>query len=177
MKRAMLTLVSLLAVSGACAAEPDGKLLLPDFGALGARASDSVSITLDAALLAMAASFLDGSDPQDAAVRELLAGIKGIYVRSYSFERDFAYPAGDLAAVRQQLLSPPWQQIVQVKGGKDRSSVDIFICQVQSKTRGLTVIAAEPRRFTIVNIVGAIDLDKLHKLEGRFGVPKVPAAH
>jgi hypothetical protein len=24
-----------------------------------------------------------------------------------------------------------------------------------------------------VNIVGAIDLDKLHKLEGQFGVPKL----
>jgi len=35
------------------------------------------------------------------------------------------------------------------------------------------LIASEPRQFTIVNIVGAIDLDKLHKLEGQFGVPKL----
>ena len=38
---------------------------------------------------------------------------------------------------------------------------------------GLALIASEPRQFTIVNIVGAIDLDKLHKLEGQFGVPKL----
>jgi hypothetical protein len=38
---------------------------------------------------------------------------------------------------------------------------------------GLAVIASEPRQFTIVNIVGAIDLDKLHKLEGQLGVPKL----
>jgi hypothetical protein len=35
------------------------------------------------------------------------------------------------------------------------------------------LIASEPRQFTIVNIIGAIDLDKLHKLEGQFGVPKL----
>jgi hypothetical protein len=38
---------------------------------------------------------------------------------------------------------------------------------------GLALIASEPRQFTIVNIIGAIDLDKLHKLEGQFGVPKL----
>jgi hypothetical protein len=38
---------------------------------------------------------------------------------------------------------------------------------------GLALIASEPREITIVNIVGAIDLDKLHKLEGQFGVPKL----
>jgi hypothetical protein len=39
---------------------------------------------------------------------------------------------------------------------------------------GLALIASEPRQFTLVNIVGAIDLDKLHRLEGQFGVPKAP---
>jgi hypothetical protein len=38
---------------------------------------------------------------------------------------------------------------------------------------GLALIASEPREFTIVNIVGSIDLAKLHKLEGQFGVPKL----
>jgi len=42
-----------------------------------------------------------------------------------------------------------------------------------NQATGLALIASEPRQFTIVNIVGAIDLDKLHKLEGQFGVPKL----
>jgi len=36
---------------------------------------------------------------------------------------------------------------------------------------GLAVLSIEPREFTIVNIVGPIDLEKLTKLEGQFGVP------
>jgi hypothetical protein len=39
----------------------------------------------------------------------------------------------------------------------------------------MALIATEPRELTIVNIVGAIDLDKLHKLEGHFGVPGLDA--
>src|SRR2546427_406625 len=36
---------------------------------------------------------------------------------------------------------------------------------------GLTIINAEPRELTIVNIVGPVDLDKLSNLEGQFGIP------
>ncbi len=178
MKALLLAVVSMLGLSVALAGEPDGRLTLPDFDAMAARASDSVSIRLDAALLSLAARFLDGGDPQEAAVRDLVSEVKGIYVKSYTFDTDFAYPAGGLDAVRRQLSEPAWQRIVEVHSGKERSSVDIFICQFQSKTRGLAIIATEPRQFTIVNIVGAIDLDKLHKLEGRFGIPRItPAAH
>jgi hypothetical protein len=38
---------------------------------------------------------------------------------------------------------------------------------------GMAIVASEPRQFTIVNIVGSIDLNKLHKLEGHFGVPNI----
>jgi Domain of unknown function (DUF4252) len=172
-KALLLATLSLLAASPALGAEPDGRLALPDFKALTATASDSVSITLDAQLLSLAARFLDGSDPQDAAVRDLLGAVKGIYVKSYTFDRDFAYPQSGIDAVRQQLTNPAWQRIVEVHGGKERSSVDIFVCQVQGGTRGIAIISTEPRQLTIVNIVGAIDLDKLHKLEGRFGIPRV----
>ena len=53
------------------------------------------------------------------------------------------------------------------------ADVDIYIMHDHNQAIGLALIASEPRQFTIVNIVGAIDLDKLHKLEGQFGVPKL----
>lgn len=164
----------MLSLSVALGAEPDGTLLLPDFSALMPQASDSVSITLDGPLLSLAARFLSSDDPQDAAVRELIGGLKGIYVKSYNFDKDFVYPSTSADAVRRQLLPPQWQQIVSTRSAKEHSAVDIYVCQVQSKTRGLAIIATEPRQFTIVNIVGSIDLDKLQKLEGHLGIPKLP---
>jgi hypothetical protein len=155
---------------------PPAKLLLPDFSSLGATATDSVAITLDAPLLAFAARFLDTGDPDERSVKEMIGGLQGIYVRSYTFDKAFAYPAADLAAIRKQLSSPCWQQIVQTRSSKEHTAVDIFVCQAEQKPLGLAVIATEPRQFTIVNIVGAIDLEKLHRIEGRLGVPKLPAA-
>jgi hypothetical protein len=154
---------------------PPAKLLLPDFSSLGSAATDSVAITLDASLLAFAARFLDTGDPDERSVKEMIGGLQGIYVRSYTFDKAFAYPASDIAAIRKQLGAPCWQQIVQTRSSKQQTAVDIFICQAQQKPLGLAVIATEPRQFTIVNIVGAIDLEKLHRLEGRLGVPKLPA--
>lgn len=173
MKALALALLSVLSLSVALGAEPDGKLLLPDFSALTPQASDSVSITLDAPLLSLAARFLNSDDPQDAAVRDLIVALKGIYVKSYTFDKDFAYPADSTDAMRRQLVTPAWQQVMSVHNGKERSAVDIYVCQVQSRTRGLAIIATEPRQLTVVNIVGSIDLDKLQKLEGRFGIPKL----
>ena len=41
------------------------------------------------------------------------------------------------------------------------------------KAKSLAIIASEPREFAIVNIVGSIDLEQLHDLEGKFGVPEL----
>jgi hypothetical protein len=173
---ALLALGMLLGPGLARSAEPDGKLALPDLSALSRHATDSVDITLDAGLLSLAAGFL-GDDPQDAAVRQVIAGVKGIYVRSYTFDRDFAYPAASIDAVRSQLSGAGWQRVVQVHSSKERSSVDIYICQVAGKARGVAIVATEPRELTLVNIVGAIDLAKLHQLEGHFGIPRLPPPH
>src|SRR5687767_10071104 len=101
LKHSIAVLYGLLLSAGACAAE--GQLQLPDFNGRSGKASESVTITPDAALLGLAARFLDPAKPQDAAVREAIAGIKGIYVRKYKFEQDFAYPKADVEMVRKQL--------------------------------------------------------------------------
>jgi hypothetical protein len=153
--------------------DADALLKLPSFDALSDKASKVVNITLDANLLGLAARFLDANDPEDAAAKELIAGLKGVYVRSYTFDTDFAYPKGDVDGVRKQLGSPGWQRLVQVTSRKEHTDVDVYILIEQNRAMGLAIIASEPREFTIINIVGAIDLQKLHRLEGQFGIPKL----
>jgi hypothetical protein len=84
------------------------------------------------------------------------------------------YPAGAIESLRKQLHTACWQPIVSVHSAQEQSAVDIFICQLQQQARGLAIIAVEPRELTIVNIVGAINMDKLHRLEGHFGIPRLP---
>lgn len=170
--KAVLCAVALLCASAAAHAA-DGQLKIPAFDGLEDKASESVSITLDAALLGMATRFLDPADPQDAAAKEAIRGIKGIYVRSYKFDEDFAYPKTDVERVRKQLGAPGWQQLVGIRSRKEQQVVDIYILVEQERANGLAIIASEPREFTIVNIVGSIDMRKLHQLEGQFGIPKL----
>lgn len=174
LSRGRLLVLALAALLGqAAVAAPPVPLKLPSFQGLAAKATQSVNVTLDSTLLGMAADFLS-NDPDGAATQQLIAGLKGIYVRSYTFDSDFAYPVADVEALRKQLTPPAWQQIVSAHDRKEGSNVDIYVSVEQGHTNGLAIIAAEPREFTIVNIVGAIDLKKLHQLEGKFGVPSLP---
>jgi hypothetical protein len=164
---ALLTSVALAA--------PAGLLALPEFEGLEKKASETVNVSLDTSLLGLAAGFLDSSKPDDAAVKELIAGLKGIYVRSFTFDEDFAYPSAQVERVRAQLTAPAWQRLVEVNNTKEHTHVDIYVCTDHGVAQGLAIISSEPREFTIVNIVGAIDLSKLHRLEGKFGIPKLAA--
>lgn len=170
-----ISIVLSLALFAATAfgAAPEPKLLLPSFDGLSEKASETVTITLDSTLLGMAARFLDPNNPEDAAAREVLTGLQGIYVKSFTFEEDFAYPKADIERVRKQLSSPGWSRLVEVRSKKEQANVDIYMSVSGNRALGLAIIASEPREFTIVNIVGSVDLDKLHQLEGKFGVPKL----
>jgi Domain of unknown function (DUF4252) len=174
-KHSIVILCGTLAALCASAATPvaDGQLKLPNFDSLADKASESVMITLDPALLGIATRFLDPAKPEDAAAREAIRGIKGIYVRSYKFDEDFAYPKADVEMVRKQLSAPGWQQLVQVRSRTEQQNVDVYLLVEQERANGLAIIASKPREFTIVNIVGSVDMRKLHELEGQFGIPKL----
>jgi hypothetical protein len=71
------------------------------------------------------------------------------------------------------LNAPGWTQLVSAHRRDENEDVDVYICTENDKILGMAVVASEPRSFTIVNIIGSIDIDKLAKLEGKFGIPKV----
>jgi hypothetical protein len=154
-------------------AAPNPRLVLPQFKDLADKATQSVSITMDPALLGLAARFMDAGNAQDAAAMDVIKGLQGIYVRSYTFDRDGVYQSSDVDEIRKQLAAPGWNRVVETRSKKTHADVDIYLMTQGKQVLGLALIASEPREITIVNIVGAIDLDKLHKLEGQFGVPKL----
>jgi hypothetical protein len=51
--------------------------------------------------------------------------------------------------------------------------VDIYADTRGDAITGLLIISAEPKEFTVVNIVGPVDLEKLAGLEGQFGIPHI----
>jgi hypothetical protein len=152
------------------------ELLLPDFDALRAKASNSVVISLDEDMLRLAGQFLDPTNPGDASAKAAIRGLKSIYVRSFSFEKPYQVPVAEIATLRAQLAAPHWRRVVQTHSEADHSDVDIYLAAEAERAQGLVIIVTEPREFTLVSISGAIDLARLHSLEGHLGVPRLPAA-
>jgi hypothetical protein len=173
----MKTLIALCLAVFACVApagaQMKGQLRIPEFASLASKASESVAVTLDPQLLGMACRFLSADDPEQADVKKLCNGLSGIYVRSFTFDKDFAYPKADVEGVRRQLSGPGWSRVVEARSNKENTNVDVFVLIDNGRAKGLGIIASEPREFTIVNIVGNIDLEQLHSLEGKFSIPNL----
>ena len=170
--RVVFTLAALL-LAGPASAESKGRLNLPEFAALADKASETVTVTFDAKMLGFAAGWLSSENPEEAAAKKLVSSLTGVYVRHYTFDTDYVYPKADIEGVRRQLNAPGWSRIVEAHSRKENTNVDVFVLIDGEKAQGLAIIASEPREFTIVNIVGNIDLAQLHDLEGNFGVPKL----
>jgi Domain of unknown function (DUF4252) len=170
-----LALVSvLLVLCGAVTAFAQGaKLQLDQLDSLANKASETVDVRLDERLMQTTAKFFSSNDPDEAKVKELIKGVKGIYVRSFSFEREGEYSQAEVDSIMSQLRGSAWSKIVSVKSRKDGDNVEVYLHNEGGQIGGLVVLSIEPKELTVVNIVGPIDLDKLSQLEGQFGVPEL----
>jgi hypothetical protein len=144
-----------------------------NFDKLAARASDTVDVSLSGSLLQFAAKFLSDSDKDQAKVKKLIVGLKGIYVKTFEFKKPGEYSAADVESFRAPLHAPDWQRIVGVHSNEEGETVEVYIKNDSKGVGGLAIIAFEPKELTLVNIVGAIDLDSLSELGGFSGIPEV----
>src|SRR5579872_2433672 len=133
---------------------------LKHLGRLADKASDVVDVAVDGALLKLGAKFLSADDPDQAKIKKVVAELKGIYVKTYKFEREGAYSESDIESIRKQLEAPGWSRIVGVRSKKDSENAEIFL-KTGGPDGGLAIICANPKELTVVNIVGKIDLDEL----------------
>jgi hypothetical protein len=145
-----------------------------NFDALKSKAEETVEVNLDGNLLRMAMNFLSDKDADEAQVKKLIGGIKGIYVRSLKFEHAGMYSTADVEKIRGLLKGPDWMKVVNVESTKKHGdNVGIFVRSDGKQMSGLVVLAFEPEQLTVVNIVGVIDPAQVRALDGKFGIPKI----
>ncbi len=161
----------LLLVGNAMTARAQGpKLQMDQLDLLANKASQTVDVKLDERLLQTTWKFFSGKDPDEARIKEVLKGVKGIYVKSFSFEKEGEYSQVEIDSVMSQLRGSTWSKILSVRSKKGEN-IEVYLNMIGDQINGLAVLSIEPKEFTVVNIVGPIDLEKLSKLEGQFGVP------
>jgi Domain of unknown function (DUF4252) len=166
----LLSLILLLLLAGLLskATAQTARVQLSQLDHLSSKASETVDINIDERLLQMASKLL--SDPDDKDVKDVVSGLKGIYVKSYEFEHEGEFAESDYDSIRQQVSGPGWSRIVTVNSKKE-GSVEVYLLTVGDAVSGLVLVSVEPKELTVVNIVGPVDLQKLAKLEGQFGIP------
>ncbi|MEJ7713623.1 MAG: DUF4252 domain-containing protein [Pyrinomonadaceae bacterium] len=167
-------LLLLIICSASLAQAQDAKLRIEALSALEQKSVKTIDVSVDGALLQLAAKFLSSAEPDEARVKELISGLKGVYVKRYEFERAGEYAQSDVASVQSQLTNSAWTKMVTVRSkSPETENVDVYTMLQGGKINGMAVIVAEAKALTVVNIVGLIDIEKLVSLEGQMGIPKL----
>ena len=167
---ALAVLLVLGATATAMAQNP--RIQTSQLDGLAAKASETVDVNIDESLMALTTKFLSSKDDDEKKVKELVSGLKGIYVKSFQFENEAQYTDADLESIRSQLRNPAWSKIIDARSKKD-GSIQVYLMHTGSQISGLAVLAAELKEITVINIVGPVDLEKLTQLEGEFGIPEL----
>jgi len=163
---AVLLILSLAFVTKA----QDSRIQLSSLDHLAAKASQTVDVNIDERLVKIAARAFSDKDIDEKKIKDLLTGVKGVYVKSFEFETDGQYSPADVESIRSQLRGPGWSRLVGVTSKKD-GNVEVYLLFQGEQVAGLAVLHTDNRELTVVNIVGPVDLDKLANLEGQLGIP------
>jgi hypothetical protein len=153
------------------------KLQLDNEDALAKLANEIVDVNLDENLLRIIPKKIivtsDTGEKTD--VGQIVAGLKGVYVKSFGFNNEGQYGEPNITNVRAQLRSPGWTRLVNVIKKKEGENIHVEVYMMTSPggIDGVAILALEPKRLTMVNIVGNINLEKLSQLEGQFGIPAI----
>lgn len=170
--RQPLIVALLIVASTLMANAQDSRIQTASLDHLAAKASESVDVNVDERLMKMAAKVFSDQDVDERKVKKLVEGLKGIYVRSFEFDKSGQYTDADLESIRTQLRGPGWTRMVNVSSKKD-GNLEVYLLFHGDMVNGLAVLHSDEKELTIVNIVGPVDLDKLAQLEGQFGVPEL----
>lgn len=151
---------------------------------LSARASHVNEITLGKDKLNLASSFMNGHG--DAATSKLIAGLEGIYVRNYEFDKAGEYSADQVEQLRKTFETSEWTPVVRDQDRKTGELSEIMVRQVNGKPGGLFILDVEPKEISIVLILGPVGMEAMSKLgniisfavkNGIDAAPHVKAKH
>jgi hypothetical protein len=150
----------------------DARLHLDSLEKLSKKAASVNQVNLDGDMLQLASTFMGASnDPDAKQVKEIIKGLKGIYIKNFEFNEPNQYSSADVEEIRRQLAAPGWSKVVENREKSTGETNEIYLMKEENKIEGVVIVVAEPKELTVVNIVGRIDLDKLGALEGKFGIP------
>jgi hypothetical protein len=143
-----------------------------DFEQLEKKASDSTKISLDKDLIQMALWVIP-KKPETEKLRKVVSNLQGIYIRSYTFDKEGDYSPSDLAPLRKTITGSGWNCLVSVHNKKTGEDTDLCLRKDKDRILGLAIINAEPKELTVVNILGAITPEEFSQMQEFLDMPEI----
>ena len=153
-----------------------GAQLRMDLQHLEDRADEVVSVNLEGESLEGGRKLLMLRKGVTEPVKSLLGKLKGIYMRRFWFKGKKEYSEEDVSPIREQVAGPNWVRLMEVKEGGKTQRVGVYSYVENDEVTGVTVVSEEEQEFTVVNIVGPVDLETLSDLGEGIGIPAMKLA-
>ena len=147
-----------------------------DLPLLEEKADEVLSVNLEGESLGMGQKLLAVRNGVSKSVKELIKGLKGVYLRRFWFSRKKAYSAEDTEPIRKQLEGGGWVPMIDVRDRQNSESVTVYSYVENKEVTGITIVSEEAHEFTVVNIVGPVDLEALSELGEQMGMPVMKLA-
>lgn len=141
-----------------------------DIENLGQNAISRTEFSFDHSMLVLASKL----DQTDDSLRRVIAGVDGISVHRFKYQRAATYDPQILDAVRRDYSMAGWQHISKAhdKYGYP-GGTDLWIHLDHNTIRNIAFLIAQDDQVAFVSVSGAISpIDLLH-LAGHFGIPKI----
>lgn len=153
-----------------------GAQLRMDLQHLEDRADEVVAVNLEGESLEGGRKLLMLRKGVTEPVKSLLGKLKGIYMRRFWFKGKKEYSEEDVSPIRDQVAGPNWVRLMEVKEGGKTQRVGVYSYVENDEVTGVTVVSEEEQEFTVVNIVGPVDLETLSDLGEGIGIPAMKLA-
>ena len=167
-----IILLTLLIAAPVFAQDP-ARIQMDHLERLFPKAIETIDVNVDQSLIRLAAKFLKTDKQDEAAIREVMNMVKGVYVKGVEFGQENEFSADDVQQLRAQLTNPGWSRIVGVRSKHGGENVEVFLMNDTDLIKGIGVLIHSAKKLMIVNVVGPLDPEKISQLSGRFGIPKL----
>ena len=134
------------------------------------KADEVISVNLEGESLGVGQKLLAVRKGVSKSVRELIHGLKGVYLRRFWFSKKKAYSAEDTEPIRKQLEGHGWVPTIDVRDRRKPEAVTVYSYIENKEVTGVTVVSEEAQEFTVINIVGPVDLETLSELGEQLGM-------
>lgn len=169
-----IALLATVLLSATAFGQDAARLRFENLNKLEAKARDVVEVNIDGNLLNLAKRVLAKNKDADAQkVGQAIAGLKGIYVRVFNFEKENEYDMADVDQIRAQLDAPGWERLANVRSKKNNQKIDVFTMFSGDVMSGVAVVVSDTKSIAVINVIGPIDIDLLSELSGKMNIPQI----